>query len=378
MTDRAALAARFRDLFGRAPRLFRAPGRINIIGEHTDTSDGWVMPAAIDRHVFVAAAANGRPDMRVASMQFEGVRSQPTDRLAKAGDWADYAFGVAWALEESGIAVPGADLLIEGDVPVGAGISSSAALEVAVTHALLALAGDLLDATRITMVAHEAESAFVGMPCGIMDQSASARAEPGHALMLDCRTGALTPLPLPDEAMFLLIDSAVEHRHADGAYRQRREEVERAAAKLGVPVLRDATEALLAERGHLLSPEEARRCRHVLSENRRVHEAAAALERGDLVALGQLINQSHASLSRDMEVSHPQVDRLAALAQADPGVLGARMMGGGFGGCVLALTSRDAADAVEQRIVGAWRQAIGRDVFSFQARITGAPGEVPV
>jgi galactokinase len=372
----AEAAVLFRTRFDSPPRLFQAPGRINIIGEHTDYCGGLVMPAAIDRRCIVAAAANGGRRLNVVAGVFGEEASADLDALVPGGGWMDYVAGVASALMAAGVAVPGADLWIESDVPIGAGVSSSAAIEVSVAHALLALSGRHADGPQIAKWAQAAENDFVGMPCGIMDQYASANGVEGAALMLDCASLACTPVPLPEAASFLLVDSMVRHAHVDGAYRERRADCETAARILGVPLLAEVTQAQLPEALPRLPPGPARRCRHVVSETARVRRAAEALGRGDLAGLGALMNASHASLRDDMEVSTPRVDQLAAIAQAAPGVFGARMMGGGFGGCVIALVGAGDARRAQDAIAAQYGAAIGTAPGGFVCRAVGGAGEV--
>jgi galactokinase len=367
---------RFRERFGTVPRLFQAPGRINIIGEHTDYSGGLVMPAAIDRRCLIAAAPNGSRKLNVVAGVFSDEAVADLDALAPVHGWMDYVAGVASVLIGAGVAVPGADLWIEGDVPIGAGVSSSAAIEVAVAHALLALAGHAADGVQIARWAQAAENDFVGMPCGIMDQFASANGVAGGAMLLDCATLKAEPVRLPGEASFLLVDSMVRHAHVEGEYRARREDCETAARLLGVAMLSKVTEADLAGALSRLPPGPARRCRHVVSENGRVRRAAEAMARGDLEALGALINQSHASLRDDMQVSTPQVDRLAAIAQKTPGVFGARMMGGGFGGCVIALVEAPTASHAGDAIQDAYAAVIGKTPDAFICRAVAGAGEI--
>jgi len=342
---------RFRARFGASPRLFQAPGRINIIGEHTDYSGGLVMPAAIDRRCLIAAAPNGSRRLNVVAGVFADEAEADLDALAPVHGWMDYVAGVARVLIEAGIAVPGADLWIEGDVPIGAGVSSSAAIEVAVAHALLALAGREADGVRIARWAQAAENDFVGMPCGIMDQFASANGIDGGAMLLDCAT-------------------------LKAEYRARREDCETAARILGVDRLSQVTEADLEGALSRLPPGPAKRCRHVVGENGRVRRAAAAMARDDLAALGALMNQSHTSLSDDMQVSTPQVDRLAAIAQQAPGVFGARMMGGGFGGCVIALVDAARAGSASEAIQNTYGAAIGKRPDAFVCRAVAGAGEI--
>jgi len=341
----------FRARFGAAPRLFQAPGRINIIGEHTDYCGGLAMPAAIDRWCRVAAAANGSRRLTVMAKGFGDAVDLDLDALTPNGAWSDYVAGVAKVLMDAGVAVPGADLMIESTVPIGAGVSSSAAIEVATAHALLALAGRSADGLSIARWGQKAENDFVGMPCGIMDQYASANGVEGAALMLDCAHLTSTVAPLPANASFLLVDSGVRHAHVDGAYRDRRVDCEAAAKILGVGLLAEVSENDLSAALPRLPPGPAKRCRHVVTETARVRRAADALARGDLAGLGELMNQSHASLRNDMEVSVPEVDQLAQIARDTPGVFGARMMGGGFGGCIIALADQGQADVAQAAIV---------------------------
>ncbi len=372
----AALAADFRARFGAQPRLFRAPGRINIIGEHTDYSEGFVLPAAIDRWCLVAAAPNGLGRLRVVSQTLGEEMEADLAALTPRGDWSDYVAGPAKILLEAGLAVVGADLLIASDVPVGAGVSSSAALQVAVIHALLALSAIQADGAQVARWAQASENRFVGMPCGIMDGFACANGVEGGALMLDCRSLRATSAALPDGASFLLVNSMVRHRLVGGEYRQRREDCEAAARTLGVPALRDVGEADLAAALPRLSGDPAKRCRHVVTENARVGRALTAMAAGDLAALGALMNQSHASLRDDMEVSLPVIDQLAAIAQATPGVHGARLMGGGFGGCVIALVDAEAVDTVQAAIVAAYGALIGEPPETFACRAVAGASEV--
>lgn len=371
-----AVERRFRDRFGGQPRLFQAPGRINIIGEHTDYNCGLVMPAAIDRRCLVAARRNGTRKLTVVAGAFASEAQADLDALAPVGGWMDYVAGVASVLIAEGTPVPGADLWIDSDVPIGAGVSSSAALEVAVAHALLALAERSADGVRIARWAQRAENDFVGMPCGIMDQYASANGVAGGALVLDCATLTARPVSLPARASFLLVDSMVRHAHVDGDYRARREDCETAARLLGVAMLGEVAETGLAAALERLPPGPAKRCRHVVSENGRVRRAAAALERGDLETLGALMNQSHQSLRDDMQVSVDAVDRLAAIAQATPGVFGARMMGGGFGGCVIALVAAGEAEAARAAIQDAYAAVVGARPDAFVCRAVEGAGEI--
>jgi galactokinase len=377
LTPVAEAAGTFRARFGATPRLFQAPGRLNIIGEHTDYCGGLVMPAAIDRWCRIAAAANGTRRLTVAAEGF-GDAELDLDALAPRKAWSDYVAGVAKVLMNAGVAVPGADLIIESTVPIGSGVSSSAAIEVATAHALLALAGRTVDGLTIAQWCQKAENDFVGMPCGIMDQYAAQFGIEGAALVLDCAKLTSTVAPLPTNASFLLVDSGVRHVLVTGGYRERRADCEAAAKILGVELLAEVTEADLPTALPRLPPGPAKRCRHVVTECARVRRAAEALAHGDLKTLGALMNLSHASLRDDMEVSVPEVDQLAEIARETPGVFGARMMGGGFGGCVISLADHDQAAAAQAAIVERYGAILGKPPIAFICRAVAGASEVLV
>jgi len=344
----------------------RAPGRVNLIGEHTDYNDGFVLPLAINRAV--AIALRPRPDERVRlhSLDFpeqpaafaldEVRREQP----APAGEgWAEYVRGVAWALHEACYAPSGWEGTAAGDVPVGAGLSSSAALEMAVARAFAAAGGWEWDAPRMALAGQRAENAWVGVNCGIMDQMISAAGEARHALLIDCRTLESEPAPLPPGTAVLVLDTATRRGLVDSAYNERRAQCERAAAYFGVPALRDVSPERFALHGAGLDPVTRRRARHVVGENERVLQAAAAMRAGDAGALGALMNASHASLRDDFEVSSAALDAMASCAQAQPGVYGARMTGGGFAGCAVALVEAARAEAVADAVRACYVAATG-------------------
>jgi galactokinase len=332
----------FGDCFGGRPeQVWRAPGRANLIGEHTDYNQGWVLPFALDLGVTVAAGRRGDDVLAIRSRQAPGAPADlPLAALAPGAvtGWAAYPAGVAWALREAGHPLAGgASLAVDSDLPPGAGLSSSAALECAAALALDGLHGLGLPRPALATLAQRAENDFVGVPSGIMDQSASLLSRAGHALLLDCRTGATTGVPLDPAASglaLLIVDTRARHALGDGRYAQRRRECERAAALLGVASLRDVTSP--ADLGRLADPVLRRRARHVITENARVEQTVALLTGGDLAGVGGLLYASHASLAGDFEVSWPEAD-LAVDAAMAAGALGARMMGGGFGGSVLAL-----------------------------------------
>jgi galactokinase len=373
MTRDEALAG-FATQWTGTPRVFRAPGRINVIGEHTDYCGGFVMPAAIDRWCWVAVAANGTDRLRLVAQDLDQSADLDLGDLIPRGDWTDYVAGVAKVLQDEGIKLPGADLWISSEVPIGAGVSSSAALEVASLLALLSLTGTTASPMQVALWAQAAENRFVGMPCGIMDQFASANGIEGSALILDCRSLEVQPASLPEDAVFLLVNSMAPHVLADGEYRARRADCEAAAATLRVESLRDVVD--LDQALSRLSGGPALRCRHVVSENARVADAAEAMARGDLVQLGALMTQSHASLRDNMQVSVPLVDQLAEIARQTPGVFGARMMGGGFGGSVIALVDRALAAEVQASIVAEYGKVLGRVPDAFVCRAVAGAGEV--
>lgn len=370
------LAARFTRRFSSKPRLFRAPGRINIIGEHTDYTGGLVMPAAIDRWCVVAAAPNDTGHLRLVATSFAEKANISLDHLKPRGDWCDYVAGIADTLMKSGVSLRGADIWIESDVPMGAGVSSSAALEVATAIALLGLNEHDADGKQIALWAQAAENNFVGMPCGIMDQFASMNSLEDHALMLDCRSLEVTPAPLPAHASFLLVNSMVRHAHVEGSYKKRRDDCESATRKLGVDSLRDISIADLPTRLQKLTKDEAKRCRHVVTENERVRQAAIAMEAGDLSALGQLMDQSHASLRDDMEVSIEALDQLAEIARETEGIYGARMMGGGFGGSIIALVDRSMEDKARKEIQSRFGNIVHKIPDAFITHVVDGAREV--
>ena len=341
---------RFEKLYGRPPAgEWSAPGRVNLIGEHTDYNDGYVLPLALPQRTRVAAAPVPVPEWTVWSAQAgESVRFGPAELVpGRVTGWAGYVAGVVWALRDAGFPVPGAELAVVSEVPVGAGLSSSAALECAVLTALAGLAGlterELPLADRPAL-AQRAERDYVGVPCGIMDQTAALLGRPGHALFLDCRTGAVEHVRFDPPAAGLalqVIDTGAPHLLVTGEYAERRAACARAAASLGVPALRDAT---LADLDRLPDPVLRRRARHVVTENRRVLDTVALLRAGRIRQIGPLLSASHASLRDDFEVSTPELDRAAAAAEA-AGALGARMTGAGFGGSVIALAETGVATA---------------------------------
>ena len=344
------LARRFEQAFGAAPALIaRAPGRVNLIGEHTDYNDGFVLPAAISVESRIAASPRGDGMIRVVACDFGGaVAEWPVDAPFTphpAAPWADYIRAMTASMVLRGHALAGADIAVSGTVPKGAGLSSSASLMVGIGTALAALSGLAIAPADMARMAQAGECDHVGVRCGIMDQLASAAGRKDHALMIDCRSLDVRPVALPAGAEILIVHSGVERGLVEGAYNERRAQCEAAAAAVGVAALRDADLAML-ERARL-DPLTLARARHVVTENDRVLAAAEALAAGDLAAMGVLMAASHRSMRDDFEITVPRIDTLVAELHALIGPEGgARMTGGGFGGAVVALCPADRADAV--------------------------------
>jgi galactokinase len=350
--------------FGREPSATAsAPARVNVIGEHTDYNGGLVLPIAIARRTQVALSLREDAEVRAFSTTLAADRAAARYRRgeeAPTGTWIDYVQGVTWALDElGGSAVPGFDLLVSSDVPVGAGLASSAALAVAVLRALRAACGLAIDDVTLARVAHRAETGLVGAPVGIMDQMAASLADEQRALFIDTRTLDTARVPMPPAAALAVIDSGITHDHASGDYRVRRAECEQAAAGMGVTLLSELSADDLPRLAALRPPLD-RRARHVITENARVLAAMAAMRAGALDTLGRLLVASHASLRDDFEVSRPDIDTLVRLALEQPGVYGARLTGGGFGGAVIVLCRTETAEAVAHRIRSAYHAQTGR------------------
>jgi galactokinase len=371
----AELAARFEREFGRLPDgVWQAPGRVNLIGEHTDYNEGFVLPFAIDKTARVAVAV--RPDSTVRLLSTYGDQGLVTADLAalapgSAKGWTKYPLGVVWALQQRGIAVPGLDLLLDSDVPLGAGLSSSHAIECAVITALNELTGAGLGPEDMVLATQRAENDFVGAPTGIMDQSASLRGSKGHAVFLDCRDQSVQLVPFDAESaglVMLVIDTKVSHSHADGGYASRRASCERGAEALGVKALRDVEAGDLEEATSLLDELTYRRVRHVVTENSRVLQTVELLASDGPGAIGALLDASHVSMRDDFEISCPELDLAVETARAN-GAIGARMTGGGFGGAAIALTPV----AAEQQVRTAVERAFSRDGYTAPEIFTVTP-----
>ncbi|WP_405792046.1 galactokinase [Streptomyces sp. NBC_00029] len=358
----------FRQLYGYSPEgVWAAPGRVNLIGEHTDYNDGFALPFALPQRTEVAAARRTDSTLRVHSadapsgaVTLDLAGLDPASPPRGAASWAAYPAGVVWALLDAGLPVGGADLHVRSDVPTGAGLSSSAALEVAIALALTDLYRIALTRPELAALARRAENAYVGVPCGVMDQMASACATGGHALHLDTRSLEQRHIPFDCAAAglrLLVIDTRVKHALADGAYAQRRASCHRAAEALGLPALRDVPyEGLERALARLDDPVARKRVRHVVTENERVLRIEELLRAGRLREAGPLLTEGHVSLRDDYEVSCPELDLAVSTADA-AGAYGSRMTGGGFGGSALALIDADAEGPVTRAVTEAFRRA---------------------
>jgi galactokinase len=371
------LAEAFRREFGGEPKLYRAPGRVNVIGEHTDYNDGFVLPAALELATYAAVAA--RPDRRLrvrsllmdARLDFDLDDPDPKPRK----DWSDYVRGVAVMLARAGHRLTGADMMLWSDVPVGGGLSSSAALEVAVGFALLRTAGIDVDLTALALTGQRAENEFVGMRCGIMDQFIACHGAAGRALLLDCRSLEWRLVPIDAKARLVICNSMVRHSHAASEYNDRRHDCEEGVRLLstalpGIKALRDVNIEQLERNSALLPPVVYRRARHIVTENDRTVRAADALEAANLALVGKLMAQSHVSMRDDFEISCREVDIMVDIAAKIPGVFWARMTGGGFGGCTISLVEAGAVEGFKDRVASAYLAATGLDPTIF----TCSPG----
>ncbi|MBA2667958.1 MAG: galactokinase [Trueperaceae bacterium] len=386
-TPKGRATAAFEETYGGEPTaLVRAPGRVNMIGEHTDYNDGFVLPMAIELDAFVALTPRDDGVVRIHAVDLDeegafdvaSVRSRDArgDASARPGGWLEYGRGVAWALQADGLTLRGFDATLASDVPVGAGLSSSAAVELALAAAFGVSSRLPWDATAMARRMQRAENLWVGVQTGIMDQLVVARGVEGHALLIDCRDLHTRPVPLPSGVAVVILDTSTRRSLVGSAYDDRRRACEAAAALLGVTALRDVDEAHL-ERGRAdLDDVTYRRARHVVRENARTLAAAEAMAAGDARALGAAMDESHASLRDDFEVSSSALDAIVAAARAAPGCLGARMTGAGFGGCAVALIEeRDVAEAIG-RIERTYREETGHHARVYVSRAAAGAGPV--
>jgi len=383
LIDREHLRRTFQEIYHTQPRLFRAPGRVNLIGEHTDYNDGFVLPMALERETFVAGAARADRRVRIHALDLDEQAEFDLDRPGpkRRGIWLDYIEGVAQGLLRRGVPLGGADLAIMSDVPVGAGLSSSAALEVSAGLALASLSGRAVERVQLALAGQEAEHAYVGANVGIMDQFIAALGRAGHALLIDCRALTTTPIPVDTARTLVVIcDTRVKHELAASEYNERRAECEqgveilRREALPDIRALRDVTVEEFERHEHLLPEPVRRRCRHVVTENARTLAAARALEADRLAEMGRLMYESHESLRRDYEVSCRELDALVEIASSLNDItLGARMTGGGFGGCTVNLVRRAALAEFKAVVMREYARRIGHEpiIYSSEAG-TGA------
>lgn len=362
-------------------RIFRAPGRVNLCGEHTDYNQGYVLPVALDLEcrAVVKAANNGRLTIASALLGSGGAyKTAALQSLTRREVWSDYAFGVARQLALTGVAVPAAAISIESTVPIGAGLGSSAALEVSIALALTALAGMELPRLEIAKLCRAAEREFVGAQCGIMDQFISLHGAASQAVLLDCRNLKHRLVALPAGIKTVIVDSGVKHKLAENAYNRRVDECAEAARLMGVQSLRDLSVDDRAALETRLPEILRKRARHVIHENQRVLALVDAFEQGDTDAIGEIMRLSHRSLAVDYEVSCPEIDFLADAARQIPGVVGARMTGGGFGGCTVNLVREEAVASFSDAIAGRYTQTFQKTPRIYSCQASQGAGELEV
>ena len=384
MKTAGELAALHFQRYGLPAQLYSAPGRVNLIGEHTDYCDGFVMPAAIDFSTLVAISPRTDGRFEAHSVNFEEQVSRPLDQflatrfdeLRKGAEthWADYPLGVIWALREHGVPVgDGFSLTIVGDVPLGAGLSSSASIEVATAFAVLGVTSFDMPLPKIAQLCRRAENAFVGANVGIMDQYVSCCGAVDHAVMIDCRSLEYTLAPIPSDVRIVICNSMVKHAHASSGYNTRRAEIEEGTQILRrhrpeIKALRDATVEDLQRWGADMPDNVLRRCRHVITEDNRVIAAVEAFNAGDLARFGELMREAHLSFRDDFEASCPEIDILVDLANKQPGCYGARLTGGGFGGCTVNLVAADKTEAFVEAMRAGYRESSGEDTEIYVSR----------
>ncbi len=344
MSLRQRVSSGFEQRFRSPPQaIVRAPGRVNLIGEHTDYNDGFVLPMAIDRAIWIALRARSDQRVIIQSLDFDQTVEFQLDDLTKGSGWGEYIKGVAWALQQADYTLRGFEGVVAGDVPIGAGLSSSAAWELASARALAVTSGFTWDAATMARLGQRAENQWVGVNCGIMDQMISAAGQANHALLIDCRSLETQAVPLPANTAVVVLDTATRRGLVDSAYNERRSQCEAAARFFGVKALRDVTLERFKANANQLDPIMRRRALHIITENDRTLRAVEAMRRGDAIELGQLMQLSHMSLRDDFEVSSHELNLMVECAERQPGCYGARMTGAGFGGCAVALVRADAA-----------------------------------
>jgi galactokinase len=369
MTARGSALEGFELHFGEAPAfLVRAPGRVNLIGEHTDYNDGFVLPMAIDRDSCIALRPRDDGQVLLHSVDHGESVEFSLESLEKGSGWGEYPKGVAWALQSEDYVLRGWEGVTACEVPLGAGLSSSASFELATARAFECVSGFEWDAPKMALLGQKAENHWVGVNCGIMDQMISAIARAGEATLIDCRDLSFEPAPLPEGKAIIILDTATRRGLVDSAYNERRAQCEEAARLFGVKMLRDVTAAELEARSGELDELPLRRARHVIGENDRTVAALAAMRAGDAARLGELMNASHDSLRDDFEVSSKELDVMVEKARAARGCIGARMTGAGFGGCAVALVEMTAAGDFLREVSAAYETATGLEPSLYLCR----------
>lgn len=378
MTVPEKLIGAFWEIHRRAPALIvRAPGRVNLIGEHTDYNGGLVLPMAIERAVWIALEPTNDPTVEIYSLEFLESRHFLLGQFVKEEmSWIEYIKGVAWALMDAGRQLTGFRGVMTGDVPLGAGLSSSAALECAVGTAFSEVNHLRLEPKQLALLAQRAENAWVGVQCGIMDQMISAAGEKEKAIMLDCRTFEITPVQLPPETRVAILDTNTRRGLESSAYNERRTQCETGAAAVGADSLGEIEMSLLEKHRDHLDHVTYRRCRHVITECRRVRDAVYALKSGDSQRFGSLMNESHESLRNDFEVSSPELDVIQRIAVRQAGCNGARMTGAGFGGCAVALIHEDTMDRFSEAVIADYQRETGLEPAVYITRAGPGAGIV--
>lgn len=361
MNIREKVIQAFREEYGVGPELLtRSPGRVNLIGEHTDYNDGFVLPMAINFSTWIALRPRQDNHVIITALDKNEKMDFDLDNFARGnGGWKEYITGVAWALQDAGYKLAGWEGVLSGDVPIGAGLSSSAAMELALARAF-ALVSDLeWDPVKMALVCQKAENHWVGINSGIMDQIISASGKENYALMIDCRSLKTKSVPLPKQTRIIILDTATRRGLLDSAYNERRSQCEAVACHFDVKALRDISVNQLHERAGILDLTLYRRAQHVISENKRVLDAVKAMKKGNAAALGKLMNDSHASMRDDYEISRDEMNQIVAIAQAQPGCYGARMTGGGFGGCAIALVAEDQLKDFQEAVIREYLEKTG-------------------
>ena len=350
--------------------IVRSPGRVNLIGGHTDYNDGFVLPMAIERAIWIALSPVKSRDVQLYSVDFKQHAKMSLDDLRPGNRaWFEYVKGMAWVLQQMGYTLAGWKGVVVGDIPIGAGLSSSAALELASARAFAAAAGFEWEPVEMAKAGQRAENKWIGVNCGIMDQMISATGKSNHALLIDCRSLEITPVKLPKETSVVIMDTNTRRKLVDSAYNERQSQCEQAAQAFGVSSLRDITLDTLEASKDSTDPLLYRRARHVISENSRVLRAAEAMGRGDATKVGEIMNASHISLRDDFEVSSRELDIMVSVAQEQPECYGAHMTGAGFGGCAVALVAE--ADSFVNRVGQRYKEQTGLEPSIYVCRAEG-------